>query len=245
MIQLVRNEWFRLRKERSLWFALLLHLAPLAMVVIASVMKAITPGPNLFFILYNQSMIVTGLVACVVTSIVFHIEFSNRTWFDWLMQPQGPVLLVFAKIITAALLLCGFVIISTVLMVIFLVTSDIRNDVLTMTISYLVFQLGTLSVMLAFSSAVCTLSRSTVVVNVIGVAVSMITIVVMTAEFAWAIPTAWAYRTGLVILDPEYAFAGGNQLALGGIINATFIALCLFVAVAWSRRPAVINATMR
>lgn len=38
MVQLIHNELRKLRRERSLWFALALHLAPWVMVAVASLM---------------------------------------------------------------------------------------------------------------------------------------------------------------------------------------------------------------
>ncbi|MEJ5929122.1 ABC transporter permease [Corynebacterium sp. H128] len=245
MISLIRNEWIKIQKENSLWFAFVLHIAPLFMVLVAAIMKSVRLGSNLYFILYNQSMLVTGLVACVVTSIVFHLEFNNRTWFDWLTQPQGPRRLLVAKVLTGALILACYIAISAVLMLVFLYATGVRDDPARMLCSYLVFQVGTMGVMVAVSAALCVLTRSAVVVNVVGVIVTMVTVVVMAAEFSWSIPTAWPYRTGLAIIDPEYGFGSVKPLLAGGAITGAFVVMCLLIAIQWVSRPSVINAAMR
>ena len=57
MIRLVRNEWRKLHRERGLWFALALHLAPWVMVTIAALMGVTAVGPRRYFILHNLSLI--------------------------------------------------------------------------------------------------------------------------------------------------------------------------------------------
>lgn len=245
MSQLIRNEWRKTCKEPALWFSLALHLSPLAMVAAATMMGAVEAGEKTYFIFYNQSMIVTGLVACVVVSLVFHVEFSNRTWFDWLIQPQGPVRLVAAKILAAGLILGSYIGLYTVLMLIFLFLQGASGDWRRIILSYLVFQAGTMGVMLAIGSALCVAARNTVVVNVVGVTLSMVTLVLMGADFSWLVPTAWAYRAGLAILDPTYGFGGAAPLFAGGAIAGSFAALCLSVATMQAGNPRVINAAMR
>ncbi len=245
MIVLVRNEWKKMRREWALWFALALHLAPLAMVAVAALMGAIDSGPQRYFILHNQSMLVTGLVACVVTSLAFHVEISNRTWFEWLTQQQGVARLVAAKLVVVALILAVFVALSTVLTVALMAASGVSAELGRMVLAYLCFQAGTLGIMLVFSALICVLSRNVVVVNIVGVAVGMVTMVVMAADFSWAIPTAWAYRMGLVIFDPETGLSSPIALPMGGILFFACTVVMLWVTLMWARRPSVINAVSR
>ncbi|QUL78743.1 ABC transporter permease [Brevibacterium sp. SMBL_HHYL_HB1] len=245
MTHLVLNEWRKLRREKGLWFALALHLAPWAMVTIAALIGATATGPSRYFILHNQSMLVTGLVACVVTSIAFHVELGNRTWFDWLTQPQGATRLVTAKLLSIATILASFVALSTVLMIVLMLSSGARTEIWRMTIAYLTLQCGTFAVMVALSAVLCVLTRNVVIVNIMGVGVGMATMVVMGADFSWALPTAWPYRLGLTLLDDGYDFPWNGSLPSGAAIYAACTVLALLIAASFARRPNVINAPMR
>lgn len=245
MRQLVHNEWRKLRRERGLWFALSLHLAPWVMVAIAALMGVTTAGPSRYFILHNQSMLVTGLVACLVTSIAFHVELANRTWFDWLTQPHGAKRLVMAKLLAVSAILIAFVALSTALMVALMLISGARTELWRMTIAYLVLQAGTFVVMVAVSAALCVLTRNVVVVNTIGIAIGMVTMVIMGADFSWALPTAWPYRLGLALLDHDYHYPWGGALPSGGVLFGACTAFALLVTVTSVRQPKVINAPMR
>lgn len=243
MTGLVRNEWRKLRRERGLWFALALHLAPWAMVVIASLTGATAAGPTRYFVLHNQSMLVTGLVACTVTTIAFHVELANRTWFDWLTHPQGTTRLVLAKLTAIATILTAFLVLSTALMIALMTCSG--AGIYRMAIAYLVLQTGTFTVIVAISAALCVLTRNVVVVNIIGVALGMATMVVMGADFSWALPTAWPYRLGLTLLDHDYRYPWSGALASGGVIFGACTAFALLVTVTSARQPRVINAPIR
>lgn len=245
MVQLIHNELRKLRRERSLWFALALHLAPWVMVAVASLMGVGGTGSSGYFILHNQSMLVTGLVACVVTSIGFHVELTNRTWFDWLIQPQGASRLVVAKLLTIGVILAFFVAISVALMVGLMVGSGVRSGLDRMVVAYLGLQCGTFVLMVAIAAAVCLLTRNVVVVNIVGVAIGMVTMVLMGAEFSWAVPTVWPYRLGLTLLDQEYAYQWPGALPAGGVLYATCTVAALVTATFWARRPRVINASLR
>lgn len=245
MTHLVHIEWSKLRRERGLWFALALHLAPWAMVTTAALMGATVAGPSRYFILHNQSMLVTGLVACVVTSIGFHVELGNRTWFDWLTQPHGATRLVMAKLLAIATILASFVALSTVLMIGLMLSSGARIEIWPMTIAYLALQCGTFAVAVSLSAALCVLTRNVVVVNIMGVGVGMATMVVMGADFSWALPTAWPYRLGLTLLDEGYDFPWNGALPSGAAVYATCTVLALLITVSFARRPKVINAPMR
>lgn len=245
MIRLIHNEWHKIRRERGLWFALALHLAPWVMVTIAAVIGATATGSSRYFILHNQSMLVTGLVGCVVTSVGFHVELGNRTWFDWLTQPHGATRLVIAKLLVIAAILATFVAVSTVLMIALMLSSGARTEIWQMTFAYLVLQGGTFLVMVPLSAALCVLTRNIVVVNIIGVGLGMATMVVMAADFSWALPTAWPYRFGLRLLDESYAFPWNGALASGAAVYATCTVLAFLITILSARRPKVINAPMR
>lgn len=245
MTRLVHNEWCKLRREKGLWFALALHLSPWAMVTTAALMGVTAAGPSRYFILHNQSMLITGLVACLITSIAFHVELGNRTWFDWLTQPQGASRLVLAKLLTVAAILAAFVLLSTVLMIGLMLCSDARAGIWRMTLAYLCLQCGTFTVMVAVSAAACILTRNVVVVNIMGVAVGMVSMVVMGADFSWALPTVWPYRFGLTVLDQGYGYAWPGALPGGAAVFATCTVLALLVTVWCARQPKVINASTR
>ena len=245
MTHLVRNEWRKIRRERGLWFALVLHLSPWVMVAVAAVMGVTATGPSRYYILHNQSMIVTGMVACVVTSIAFHVELGNRTWFDWLTQPQGTTRLIVAKLLAVAAILTAFVTLSTMLMVALMVMSGARAGIWRMIIAYLALQCGTFAVVVALSAAFCVLTRNVVVVNITGVAVGMVTMVLMGADFSWVLPTAWPYRLGLTLLDESYAYPWSGALPSGAVVYATCALVALFVTTHCARQPKVINAPMR
>ena len=245
MIRLVRNEWRKLHRERGLWFALALHLAPWVMVTIAALMGVTAVGPRRYFILHNQSMLVTGLVACTVTTIAFHVELANRTWFDWLTNPQGATRLVLAKLTAIAAILISLLALSTVLTIGLMVCSGAGAGIFRMTVAYLTLQCGTFAVMVAISAALCVLTRNVVVVNIIGVALGMVTMVVMGADFSWAIPTAWPYRFGLTLLDQGYDYPWGGALPSGAAVYAACTVFALLITVTCTRQPKVINAPMR
>ena len=245
MIRLIYIEWQKLRRERGLWFALALHLTPWMMVTIAALIGATTTGPSLYFILHNQSMLVTGIVACVVTSVGFHVELSNRTWFDWLTQPHDTTRLVMAKLFAIATILASFVALSTALMIGLMLSNGARTEIWQMIFAYLTLQGGIFLVMVFLSAALCVLTRNVVMVNIMGVGVSMATMVVMSADFAWALPTAWPYRIGLTLLGKDYGFPWGGALAGGVAAYTACTVLVLLITVSLARRPKVINAPMR
>lgn len=244
MIRLVHNEWRKLRREKGLWFALALHLAPWTMVTIAALMGVTTAGPARYFILHNQSMLVTGLVACMVTTIAFHVELSNRTWFDWLTQPQGAIRLVLAKLTAIAAILTSFLALSTALTIGLMAFSNAGGAILRIAIAYLTLQCGTFAVMVAISAALCVLTRNVVVVNIIGVALGMITMIVLGADFSWALPTVWPYRLGLTLLDQDYNYTWSGALPSGAAIYAVCTILALLFTVTRARLPKVVNAPM-
>lgn len=243
MIRLIRNEWVKTRREWALWLALLLHLAPLGMVVTAALMGAISSDPvQRYFVIHNQSMLVTGIVAGVVTTLAFQVELANRTWFDWLVLPAGPVRLVAAKLLLVWLVLGAFLLVSTAVIAAFLLASGAGDGTWRLVAGHLVMQTGIWVFMSLLAALLCLLTRNVVLVNVVVVGLTLVTIVLMPAEFAWALPTAWPYRAGLVVVDPEYGFEWAAALPLGAAVMAGAVALLATAVCLAARQPRVINA---
>lgn len=243
MKTLLVNEWTKIRRERALWFALALHLAPLAMVVTAALM-GVHDGPSQqrYFILHNQSVIVTGIVSVVVTSAAFHVEISNRTWFEWLMLPVKRTRLLAAKMVVAFALQVAFVVLSAIGASLFLLASG-ADELPRSIAAYLMLQLGTMVVMSAIGALLCLTLQNILIVNIVGVGSSLVTMVVMAADFSWAVPTAWPYRAGLMILDAsDYAFENWWALPAGGAVLAGCVLVAAVGSVIAVQSPRVLDA---
>ncbi|NWN87601.1 MAG: ABC transporter permease [Micrococcaceae bacterium] len=247
MKRLISNEWLKLRREKTLWFALALHLAPVTMVIAASAM-GVHQGPpeQRYFVLHNQSVFLAAIVPVIVTAVAFRVELSNRTWFEWLMLPQPRPRLLTAKVLNIGLIQLVFIALSTVTTVVFLLTVGAGGVLIARSIgSYLILQLGSMVVMSAAAVLLSLLLRNTLIVNIIGIAVSMITMVLMAADFSWAIPTSWTYRTGLAVLDhAAYSFPEWWNLLAGSAIWVLLSAGMLLASRALCRSPAVLNAAV-
>lgn len=245
MKTLLVNEWTKIRHERAIWFALALHFAPLVMVVTAALMGVHDGDPlQRYFILHNQSVIVTGIVSTVVTTVAFQVELSNRTWFEWLLLPAGRHRLLAAKMTIAIAIQAAFVALSVAAISIFLLAVGADDELPRMLAAYLVLQLGTMITMSTVGALLCLILRNVLIVNIFGVASSMVTMVVMSADFSWALPTAWTYRAGLTILDPmAYAFERWWALPAGGAVLAVCVVAAVIGCAVAAGSPRVLNTT--
>lgn len=245
MKRLVVNEWIKLRREKTLWFVLALHFAPVTMVVAATAM-GVHEGPpeQRYFILHNQSVFLAAIVPVIVTAAAFRVELANRTWFEWLMLPQPRPQLLTAKVVIVGLIQITLITLSTVVAVIFLLAIGAGGDLIARGAgAYLVLHIGSMVVMSAAAVLLSLLLRNTLIVNIMGIAVSMVTMVLMAADFSWAIPTSWAYRAGLAVLDPAvYGFPAWWNLPAGGAIWILLSAGMFIASRMICRSPAVLNA---
>lgn len=229
--KLLRLEWQKNRKESSLWLGLVLYLIPALMVVAADLVEpANRSAQDAYFIFHNQTMLVLPMAAGTVATAVMRIEIANNTWFAWLTTGAGTLRLWLSKLVLIGIMQTAMCIFALTIFLSFFLTRTGTSPE-PMIVIQILGAYGTLNAIIAATmtlliTTVIMLWRNTVSAMAASIILTVVSLIIMPAEFSWALPTSFAYRLGLSVISQEY-FYQDAQAAISGVAAATIIVLLL------------------
>lgn len=246
MLTLMDSEFIKMKHSLSTVLLFLLALIPIVINMSRPLMvKQNYSLFDLYFPMYNQYSLFFPLVVILLTTSIFYLEYSNGTYVDWITYGYTKWKLIVAKLLVAASLLLGILLMNYVVMMVglFVIIQGTYFEFLRISISFILYSLLVILVNLPLGAILINVFRNAIVTAVIGIVCMVINAILMAAPFGYYIPTVFAYRFGLLPLGKSYFFADPNlSLIVGMSVTAIVVAILGSVAIwQFSRRREVEN----
>lgn len=232
--KLLRLEWQKNRREASLWLALVLYLVPAFMVVAADLVESTNRSPeDAYFVFHNQTMLVLPMAAGTVATAVMRLEVANGTWFSWLTSGVGRFRLWLSKLVFVGIMQTAMCILAlTIFLVFFLTRTEAMSDptvIFQILAAYCILNAFIAVTMTLLITTVIILWRNTVSAMAVSIIVTVLSLIILPAEFSWALSITFAYRLGLLVLSEEYFYQGAHAQLSGAA--TTTVSLLLLAAI--------------
>lgn len=208
MKNLISNEILKLKRQFFLIFAIILTLVP---VITGGFGAIISGGKNyydLFFFINNQYSMFYLMVAFIVVSTLFYIEYKNKMYITWICYDYKKSTLFWSKIFVSmiiSLAIAFFLLVIFVLLVLGLsIVTGLQistQDVFNSMIGFLTETLMIIPISTMFGSIVINLSRNMVISSIVGIFYGFVSCMFIGADVGRLVPGAFAYRICMFILE--------------------------------------------
>ncbi|MGN9864414.1 ABC transporter permease [Bacillus swezeyi] len=231
MSLLVRNEWIKLKRMKSIYVIIFLSFLPLLINGIGLLTMDDEAGWHKFYMfVFNQYSILFPTVIFIFSGFYFYLEFKNKTMLNWMSYPYHKFKLVLAKLISAFL---------------FLLMISIINHIIHLGILWMSFQdsvtvheMGTLMAtsftstalsLLAIPTAalIALISENVIVVMITGVASFLIMTMLLASDVSIVFPFSFIYRFSIQILEADMGYENGMLSVWGLVIMGGYVLLSL------------------
>ena len=217
MITLIKNEFYKQKREWSFLFLLMLSLLPVltggAGAIFNDSTKALT---DLFFFMNNQFAMFFPMVLFILVGFLFYQEYKNKTYINWITYGYPKYNLIFGLQITGK------------------TTADI-SELLTITTGFLLETAIIIPVTVCAGAIVINLSRNIIIASVTGVIYGFVSCFFIGSEIGFIVPNGFAYRIASYFSDkssyydnPVRATIGGSIISLLAFIILLLIGVGLF-----------------
>lgn len=243
MITLIKNEFYKQKREWSFLFLLLLSLLPVltggAGAIFNDSTKALT---DLFFFMNNQFAMFFPMVLFILVGFLFYQEYKNKTYINWITYGYPKYKLFLTKVLVALIIGTCFALILLFLFFCLIfglqitgkTTADI-SELLTITTGFLLETAIIIPVTVCAGAIVINLSRNIIIASVTGVIYGFVSCFFIGSEIGFIVPNGFAYRIALYFSDkssyydnPVRATIGGSIISLLAFIILLLIGVGLF-----------------
>jgi len=236
MSYIIKNEFLKYRKNKSLVVLFLLSLVPLMLNITNLLVNNPKNVSDFYFTYYNQHTFFFPLTISLIIATVFYGEFKDNMYFNWITYGVSKTQLylgkyLFSLIISLLTTLLNYLLLLGALKIFSSKFIFYNFSVTKMTLSFFEYSFMMMLFCLFFGSILVLLTRN-IVVSVSFVFVFMIvSAVFMAAPFSYFIPFSFPYRVGLGAVDQGYYYSNPNQATIIGFIIYFLTIVCLFVVV--------------
>lgn len=171
MITLIRNEFYKQKREWSFLFLLLLSLLPVLTGGAGAIFNSSTKTlADLFFFMNNQFAMFFPMVLFILVGFLFYQEYKNKTYINWITYGYSKRKLFFTKVsvaliigvLFAAILLLLFICLIFALKVTGKVSADIP-ELLTVSVGFLLEAAIIIPVTVCAGAIIINLSRNIII----------------------------------------------------------------------------------
>lgn len=241
MITLIKNEFFKLKREWFLLFLFLLTLLPILTGGAGAIFNDSTKTlPDLFFFINNQFAMFFPIVMFILVGSLFYQEYKNKTHINWLTYGYSKPKLFFSKVVVAftlglAFAIVFFLLFGTLILILQATGKVTINTSLLLSIAVGFFIETGIVVFIATCAGaiVITLSRNIIVTSIVGVIYGFVSCFFIGVEMGYIVPGGFAYRVAMYFSDKSTYYDAPMQATIGGSISSIItFAILLFVGFA-------------
>ncbi|MDE7313890.1 MAG: ABC transporter permease [Eubacterium sp.] len=237
MIILIRNEFYKQKREWSLLFLLLLSLLPVLTGGAGAVFHGSTKTlASLFFFMNNQFAMFFPMALFVLAGFLFYQEYKNKTYINWITYGYPKYKLFFTKVLVALIIGTCFALILLLLFICLIfglqmtgtITAD-SNELLAITIGFLLEAAIIIPVTVPAGAIVINLSRNMIVTSVTGVIYGFVSCFFIGSEIGFIVPNGFAYRVALYFSDQSSYYDNPVRATIGGSVISLLVFLILLL----------------
>lgn len=235
---LIKNEFFKLKRESFMLFLLLLSLLPVLTGGLGAIFNDSTKTfADLFFFMNNQFAMFFPMVMFILVGSLFYQEYKNKTYINWITYGYTKPKLFFSKItvsLTMGILLATtlyllFGIMIFILQIAGKVTASM-SLLCTVAIGFFLEAIIVIFITTCIGAIVINLSRNIIVTSVIGVIYGFISVFFIGSEMGFLVPGGFAYRLSMYFSDKSTYYDMPVQATIGGFISSiTIFIILLFI----------------
>lgn len=240
MITLIRNEFYKQKREWSFLFLLLLSLLPVLTGGAGAIFNNSTKTlADLFFFMNNQFAMFFPMVLFILVGFLFYQEYKNKTYIHRITYGYSKRKLFFTKVsvaliigvLFAAILLLLFICLIFALKVTGKVSADIP-ELLTVSVGFLLEAAIIIPVTVCAGAIIINLSRNIIISSVIGVIYGFASCFFIGSEIGFVVPNGFAYRVAMYFSDRTSYYDNPIRATIGGcVISLLIFAILLSVGV--------------
>ncbi|MCC0648929.1 ABC transporter permease [Clostridioides sp. ZZV15-6598] len=235
MITLIKNEFFKLKREWFILFLLLLSLIPVLTGGAGALFNNSTNTiQDLFFFMNNQFAMFFPIVNFILVGSLFYQEYKNKTYINWISYGYSKSKLFFSKIMVSFIIGILFAITLLFLFAVLIVILQLMRKI-TINISLFLslmfgFALETLIIVFITTctgAIVINLSRNIIVTSVVGMIYSFVSCFFIGMEKGFIVPGGFAYRVSMYFSDKTTYYDMPVQATIGGCISTIIVFIVL------------------
>ncbi|HDM8570517.1 TPA: ABC transporter permease [Staphylococcus aureus] len=214
----IENEFIKVRSERFTLVVLLLSLIPFIMNLTNYLLndKNISLDSGFYFRFYNQYFMLIPIVIGIIGCSIFYIEFKNHTILNWLSYSKSTYKLYFSKIFVSVAY-CSVIYavnLSLIIVFYFIFDTNIKNLYLIL-VSFSLLHFFLILFMLPLAITIVILFRNNIISIVVSIGISMFSMILIAAPFAYLIPTTLSYRLAISVVDSSMGIDTVSQTIIG------------------------------
>ena len=231
---LIKNEFYKLKREWFMVFLLLLSLLPILTGGAGAVFNNSTKSlADLFFFMNNQFSMFFPMVIFILIGSLFYQEYKNKTYINWITYGFSKKKLFLSKVAVSIVIGFGF---AAVLFIAFGLLVAVLNGAgrltggvslfLNLAIGFGIEAGVVVLITTCLGAIVINLSRNIIVTSVVGVIYGFASCLFIGSESGFIIPGSFAYRVSMFFSDKSTYYEAPVPATIGGCIS---IVLCLIV----------------
>ncbi|MBD1381031.1 ABC transporter permease [Metabacillus arenae] len=240
---LVRNEFMKLKRLKSVYLVLLFGFFPYIVNTMGLFFMDIEfDWEKYYMFVYNQYAVLLPTVIFIFSGFYFNIEFKNKTVLNWMAYPYNKFQLIISKILAIYFLLFG---ISFVNHIIHLTTLWLvfKNDILfsellTLFLTSMIFTVLSLLI-IPIAGLVAFMTKNIVVVMILGVASFFIMTVLLGADLSIIFPFSYIYRISIQTYISSMGYSEIGLQTGGAVILAAYVSISLLGLYLYSKKVRV------
>ena len=248
---LIKNEFYKLKREWFLVFLLLLSLLPIITGGAGAVFNDSTKSlADLFFFMNNQFSMFFPMVIFILIGSLFYQEYKNKTYISWITYGFSKKKLFLSKIAVSIVIGIGF---ATVLFIAFGLLVLVLNRAgrlprgislfLNLAIGFGIEAGVVVLITTCIGAIVINLSRNIIVTSVVGVIYGFASCLFIGSESGFIIPGSFAYRVSMFFSDKSTYYEAPVPATIGGCISVVLCLIVMFLVglIAFSHKKKIEN----
>ena len=238
MGMLIKNEFYKLKREWFMAFLLLLSLLPILTGGAGAVFNNSTKSlADLFFFMNNQFSMFFPMVIFILIGSLFYQEYKNKTYINWITYGFSKKKLFLSKVAVSIVIGIGF---AAILFITFGLLVAILNGTdrligggislfLNLAIGFGIESCVIVLITTCLGAIVINLSRNIIVTSVVGVIYGFASCLFIGSESGFLIPGSFAYRVSMFFSDKSTYYEVPISATIGGCISIVFCFIVLFL----------------
>ena len=236
MTHLIRNEFAKLKKDRSVAFLLALALLPVLTGTAGAIIGGKSDAADALFFVNNQFAMFYPMAVFILAGSLLCREWRDKTYLSWVSYgiPKSQLLLSKMAIciaISFAMAVTELVFLGA--LCVFTSPHGLQEGLVTWCSFAPGFIAEALSIIMVCTCAgflVAIVSRSSVGVSAAGVMYGFASCLFIGSEWGFLLPGSFAYRVAMAFLDPATYYDASLIATAGGIAATVVWCAALFLA---------------
>lgn len=248
---LIKNEFYKLKREWFMVFLLLLSLLPIITGGAGAIFNSSTTSlADLFFFMNNQFSMFFPMVLFILIGSLFYQEYKNKTYINWITYGFSKKRLFLSKIAVSVFIGIGFAAAPFVafglLVAVLNGAGRMTGDVslfLNLAIGFGIEACVIVLITTCLGAIVINLSRNIIVTSVVGVIYGFASCLFIGSESGFVIPGSFAYRVSMFFSDKSTYYDSPVLATIGGCISFVlcFIVMFLVGLIVFSHKKKIEN----